>query len=209
MQERNKQFWLDLWRRIGARGNAAMVYCDIAEHYAQPQRAYHNLNHIIDCLNEFKRARYFTLNPDAIEFAIWFHDAVYDAKARDNEEKSAKFALATIKSISLPHKFGDLVRDLILATKHDKIPSEFDAHFIVDIDLCIFGRPENEFNEYEKQIRKEYEWVEEKEYAKERVAILNYFTKRSAVYLTRFFNDRYETQARRNIARLIKQLSNQ
>jgi len=207
LQDEYKKRWLELWDRIDASGDAKAVFDDIIARYAEPNRAYHNFFHIEEGLRELDRVWYFTINPDAIELAWWLHDIIYNTKAKNNEEKSAEFALSLIKNMSLDG-FGKDVAKLILATKHDKVPDDFDAQFIVDIDLSIFGQSEKRFDEYEQQIRKEYEWVPEELFWEARVKILKHFLRRPSIYLTRFFFDKYEIQAQQNLNRAIKQISN-
>ena len=63
-------------------------YERITAMYAEPHRHYHNRQHIADCLTEFDHVREVAVEPDAVEFAIWFHDALYDPCAGDNEALS-------------------------------------------------------------------------------------------------------------------------
>ncbi|RVD62485.1 hypothetical protein EN750_21345, partial [Mesorhizobium sp. M7A.F.Ca.ET.027.03.2.1] len=57
--------------------------------YRAPGRHYHNLSHIEAMLALAGDCRELLGDPQAIEAAIWFHDAVYDSKAKDNEAQSA------------------------------------------------------------------------------------------------------------------------
>lgn len=201
MQDQNEQLWLALWQRIGAQGNAHEVYDILYRLYSQPRRAYHTLEYIKNCLSEFEQVRHLAINPTAIEWAIWFHDAI------ENEEKSAMLARALIRHALLPDSIGQLVKKLILATKHVATPTNLDAQLMVDIDLSILGQSPDRFDEYEKQIRQEYDWVSDDKFAAGRSAILKSFFARPKIYLTQFFRDKYETQARQNIAHSLKQLS--
>ena len=49
--------------------------------------------------------------------------------------------------------------ELIVATKHDAVPKDADAGLLVDIDLSILGADPERFDEYERQVRFEYQWV--------------------------------------------------
>lgn len=211
-----KKRWVKLWRHIGGdgrenAGDCAVVYAHLLEHYRghyeSSPRTYHNFGHIKQCLKEFDEAKSLPKEPDAVEMAIWFHDFHYDTHRKDNEERSAETAKEIIKAASLPDEFGKHVADLILATKHDIPPKDFDAQILVDIDLASLGYPEKVFNQNTAEIRKEYGWVPEKIFKTERSKILESFLKRETIYYTQFFYDKYEAQARKNITRAITQLS--
>jgi predicted metal-dependent HD superfamily phosphohydrolase len=62
--------------------------------YSSPDRYYHNLTHIQDCLSVFDQTSSLVAHPKEVELAIWFHDAVYDTRRSDNEQKSAEWAEA-------------------------------------------------------------------------------------------------------------------
>jgi predicted metal-dependent HD superfamily phosphohydrolase len=99
------------------------------------------------------------------------------------------------------------VETLILATRHAAIPTEPDAHLLVDIDLSILGRPPREFDAYEAKIRQEYAWVSDDAFRQGRRAILELFLGRRSIYQTAFFREQFEAQARENLTRSMISLS--
>lgn len=206
MQNRLRQQWLALWQRLGVQGDARAVYNDLEARYSESHRAYHTLEHIEHCLDELEQVRKLAINPDAVEFALWYHDAIYDTKAKDNEERSATLAVEVVRSASLSDNLGQLVVNLITATKHAAAPTDPDVQLLVDIDLSIFGQSEDKFDEYERQVRKEYEWVAEDAFVAGRSAIMKSFLDRQTIYSTQFFRNKYEAQARRNIKRSLARL---
>ncbi len=201
-----EQHWMSLWERFGAQGDAPKVYNDLADRYAEPHRAYHTLEHIGHCLDELEQVRHLATNPDAVELALWYHDAVYDTKAKDSEERSATLAVEMMRSASLSDNLEQLVANLITATKHTTAYTDPDVQLLVDIDLSILGQTEDKFDEYEWQVRKEYEWVSEDAFVAGRLAILKSFLDRPTIYSTQFFYNKYEVQARRNIAKSLARL---
>ena len=147
-------------------------------------------------------------NADAIEMALWFHDAVYDPKASDNEERSAALASEAMEGASISPAFiADVVR-LVMSTKTHTTGAHDDARWMIDIDLSILGRDQMRFDEYEAQIRAEYAWVPADVYAKKRAEILEGFLARDRLFSTDYFHQRYESQARANLAGLIASLRN-
>ena len=192
----------DLWTRIKAKGDHREKYQELRENYARPNRFYHTLYHISDCLDKFSLVRKLAENPDVIEFALWYHDA------EKNEKESAKLARNVCRCAELPESFSQGICGLILATTHTEMPKATDAKIICDIDLSILGAPEKEFDNYEIEIRKEYSNVPNKDFAKGRVAILEKFLARPAIYSTSFFRQQYELQARTNMLKSITILRN-
>jgi len=200
--------FLSFWQRVGAKGNGRNVFSSLAAQYSERHRAYHNLTHINAMLDEFEQVRHLASNQDAIESAVWYHDAVYDTRAKDNEEQSAVLASHVLRSAGLSEDFNQLVNKLILATKHSAEPIELDTQLLVDIDLSILGQPEHVFDKYEENIRKEYEWVPDDAFKAGRSTVLQQFLNREFIYSTEFFRGKYEVQARKNITRSLEQLAN-
>ncbi|TIU46557.1 MAG: hypothetical protein E5W19_25905, partial [Mesorhizobium sp.] len=60
--------------------------------YHAAGRHYHNLAHIEAMLTLAGDYRTLLDDPEAVEAAIWFHDAIYDSRAKDNEAQSAALA---------------------------------------------------------------------------------------------------------------------
>ncbi len=171
--------------------------------YREPHRKYHNDVHIDACLLEFATARHLAHHPDEVELAIWFHDAIYDTRAKDNEERSAAWLVTELDKAAARRGIISRVRDLILATKHDQLLADHDQQLMTDTDLAILGKPPEEFDQYDRQIHEEYSWVEDSLYRSGRQAVLQHFLHRSTIYGTDYFRERYESQARLNLQRAI------
>ena len=176
----------------------------IAKLYSEPHRHYHNSRHILDCLSEFDSARHLAADPLAVEMAIWFHDAVYDPRASDNEERSADLARKFVSETGEGDESA--IVQLVLATKNHDGSLHPDATLIVDVDLSIFGQPGERFWRYEEQIRREYEWVPENVFREKRAEILEKFLSRPRIFGTEFFFSKYEAQTRTNLQASIQRL---
>ena len=198
--------WQDLWRRMGGRSDPAAHFATLQRRYAEPQRAYHTLEHISDCLAQFDYVSPQAICPDEVELALWLHDVIYDPQAADNEERSARWAVDLLQEGGVSAACMAWVGELILATRHTGAPDEPDARLVADIDLSILGRSPEVFAVYEDRIRVEYQWVAEDIYRRERARILETFLARVSIYQTPFFKERYEVQARENLKQLLRKL---
>jgi len=149
--------------------------------YSEPHRHYHNCQHIADCLHEFDQVRQLATAPLAVELAIWFHDAVCDPHAADNEERSAELAKDWMGKFGATAALTGSVWQLILATKNHDAWLHPDAPLLMDVDLSILGQAAEKFLKYEAQIRMEYEWVPENIFATKRAEILERFLARKRI----------------------------
>lgn len=200
--------WINLWSSLGAKGDSLTPYLDLRKRYAKPHRRYHIWKHVDDGIKELEPVRSLAIHPDEIEFAYNYHDAIYNPRVKDsiNVEQSAELASGVMREAQLPKAMIKRVIDLILVTKHTSPPLGIDQKIMVDIDFSILGKEEPEFDEYERNIRLEYLFVDDRAFRNVRSDILEQFLKREHIYNTQFFRDKYEAQARKNLARSIRQL---
>jgi predicted metal-dependent HD superfamily phosphohydrolase len=202
--------WLALVTRVAeAPGHdvARAVFDDLFARYTGADRRYHDIRHIDDCLQLVDSVRNLASQPDAIELAIWFHDAIYDSHRSDNEESSASLANSALTRLAVPLATRQSVCDLILATKHNAPPTDPDAALLVDIDLSILGQPEPKFDAYEAGVRFEYAWVADSAFRAGRSTVLQSFLDRPRIYTTDYFGAALETAARQNLNRSLANLS--
>ncbi len=187
-------------------GPTGEVFARLSEAYATPRRAYHNLAHIGFCLETFDRLRGEAADPLTVELALWFHDAVYDIQADDNEARSADLARECLTRLGVPAGRVKAVTDLIMVTRHDRPPETPDGKVIADVDLAILGAPREPFLEYERNIRREYALVDDTVYREKRLAVLEGFLARPRLFLTATGKGLFEKNARLNLRQAIGRL---
>jgi predicted metal-dependent HD superfamily phosphohydrolase len=174
--------------------------------YTQPDRHYHNLNHIQHLLTILERFNQGKLrDPMAVFLAIWFHDFVYDPQAVNNEIQSAKTARALLTNLGASIDLIVRVEQLILATQgHQASPKDFDKCVFLDADLAILGADPVRYQAYTRSIRREYSWVSDAAYQTGRIQVLESFLQRDRLYYTDLLFDELESIARTNMQQEIK-----
>lgn len=197
--------WTDAWKALGALEPPGLLG-DLISRYSETHRAYHTLQHIAECFEALEPASHLADRLGEVQIALWFHDAVYDPRTSDNEQRSAELAAVSLVRAGAEEETSSRVRALILATRHDTVPTESDAKLIVDIDVAILGSERERFLEYETQIREEYSWVPEEAFRLRRAELLSVFIQRDFVYGTQWFRQRLEQRARANIADAVHRL---
>lgn len=196
-----------LWTRLSATTNPVSVATDLITRWSEPHRHYHALDHLETCLAQLDAHRTLADEPNIIELALWFHDAVYDPRASDNEARSARLAADTLRAAGLPESAISKVERLILATRAHEADGDPDTALLLDIDLSILGASPDAYQTYAAAIRREYAWVPEPDYRAKRAAILSRFLQRPRSFLTEPFFTRHEALARANLAREIQTLA--
>ena len=194
-----------LWSRCIGDG-AGAVFDELEALYREPHRRYHTAAHIEHCLGQLDLAAGRMDDPDAVEMALWFHDAIYDVPGKENELRSAELFAARAAGRG-SEQFRSKVHRLIMATCHlDSPPATLDEAFIVDIDLSSFGRPWEEFLDDSRAVRAELPRVPDAEFYPRQRKFLESLAARPVFCFTEFFRDRHEARARANIERLCARL---
>jgi predicted metal-dependent HD superfamily phosphohydrolase len=204
-EDRLRPVWQESFRALSL-DPPMPAFAELVERYSEPQRAYHTLQHIAECFDRLDEAGD-VADRAVIALALFFHDVIYDPRAKDNEEQSAAWATRIMRAAGALPDIETRVSDLILATKHDHVPTEPSAQLIVDIDLWILGAEGARYDVYEGQIRREYAFVPEEAFRLGRAAILRKFLERPTIFSTAQYRERYEARARANLARSLRALS--
>lgn len=197
--------WNALCLRLGMAADGK-TYNELIAAHAQPHRAYHTLDHIAACLRHLDVVQHNLKNPEEVEMALWFHDAVYDPFSGTNEEDSAEWAADWLQDRRAAKPVFTRIADYILATKSHETPESVDGQYMLDIDLSILGTPPSVYDEFELNVRREYKRVPAFIFRKKRKAILEGFMARDMIYATAYFQEKLETQARVNLLRAVSQL---
>lgn len=198
--------WRRAWAAIGAQGEGSEVFEGLVAAWSGPRRRYHSLQHLEECLALYEEHAGLATHPGEVELALWFHDAVYELRAKDNELRSAELAESALAAAQVEAQAVQRVRRLVLATRHEALPETDDEALLVDIDLSILGAPGERFDEYEVQVRQEYSWVPRALFRMKRREILAGFLARPAIYATAAIRAAREQQARANLARSLAKL---
>jgi predicted metal-dependent HD superfamily phosphohydrolase len=181
------------------------VYADLQRRLDGPDRRFHNLSHIHDCLHRFDEVASMLTDPDAVELALWFHDAIYVPSDPQNERLSAELFLA--QSIGATPVFRRRVCGLILATRHQGPSLTNDRRFIEDIDLAGFGDTWEHFMQEGALLREEFAALSDVQYHTGQVCFLARLKNRPWFFSTDYFRDRYEAKAQANLERLLLELA--
>ena len=206
--EVNENRWIILCQALNITPNKT-EYQKLLKAYQESHRAYHTQQHLCECLEklDWAKANGLTENSYLVELALWYHDAIYQPKAKDNELRSAEWASRFLRELGVDVEVCDYVFSLIMATSHREVQTTSLHQLVVDIDLSILGSEEKRFQEYERQIRQEYHWLPWSLYKEKRIAILNNFLSLPQIYNTDLFHTKYEQKARNNIKQSIIKLS--
>lgn len=121
-------------------------------------------------------------------------------------ERSADWAAEFLNSSGAAQDVASRVRSHVMATAHEAPPADADSKVVVDIDLSILGAESNRYEEFERDVRKEYRWVPRFIYGPKRAAILQSFLDRPRIYQTEAMFERFEAKARSNVAQAIRAL---
>jgi predicted metal-dependent HD superfamily phosphohydrolase len=170
--------------------------------YEEPHRRYHTLAHLEALWQLLQTYRSSLLDPELLQYAIIFHDIIYNVESNDNEDLSAGLAAAYLYNIGYDPAKRTKVMQYIIATKTHVNPlGETDLDYFLDFDLGILSAPASAYDLYAKQIREEYQIYPDKVYIPGRKKVLQHFLAMPAIYKTTTFKEEREKLAKENMQR--------
>lgn len=185
---------------------AAATFSSLSARYSEPQRRYHTLEHIEECLHWMDAAPA-TGSERLIALAIWWHDAVYDPTKAGNETASADLAREQLAALGVSSdEISEVCRLIELTSGHHVDPSDVVGARLCSIDLAILGQPAPKYEIYVEQVRKEYGHVPDDAWRVGRSRVMNAFLSQVPIYADPWFFRKLETQALENIRGEIAEL---
>lgn len=182
------------------------LWMEIETYYTSKKRHYHTLSHLENLFQELLPIQEKFEDWETVQFSIFYHDIIYNASRNDNEEKSAILAIERLKEIGISEDQILKCNHQILMTKSHEI-SDNDTNYFTDADLSILGKNGEAYEEYYKQIRKEYRIYPDFMYNRGRKKALQHFLQMDRIFKTDYFFEKHETQARLNLKNELEILS--
>lgn len=197
--------WARLWHSLGLRGDGGALAQALIGAWSEPQRHYHNTEHLAECLALFDQHPELPQRPAELEWAIWLHDAVYDPRRDDNETESAFWSETLLRQSGADSERIERIRRLILSTMHTAAaPQTHDERVLADIDLAILGSSRTRYDRFEIDIRREYAHLPLKAFVRGRRQVILQFSRRTPLFQTAELRRTLEAPARRNLRRSLR-----
>jgi predicted metal-dependent HD superfamily phosphohydrolase len=176
---------------------------ELVGRYDHATRHYHDLRHLLEVLDRIEllaRQHGYDVT-DALLFAAWFHDSVYDMRRTDNEEESARFAEDGLSSHGVSADVVAEVARLVRITGHHKPETgDTQAETLCDADLAILASDPARYAEYVRGVRAEYHRVRDAEFSRRRAEVLVDLLDREHLFSTPAGRTWWEERARKNVA---------
>ena len=186
-------------RHTSAGSSAADHWEEIRQHHTEPHRHYHTLAHLEHLYGHLLEIKERIEDWDTLLFTLFYHDVIYDPKAKDNEEQSALLAQKRLSAIAYPAEKTQRCVQQILATKSHSLHPDPDANYFTDADLSILAAPWEHYAAYMQAVRQEYRMYPDLLYKPGRRSVLKHFLQMERIYKTDFFFERFEQPARTNL----------
>ena len=200
--------FVQLWMRNlnpEAEADGEAVFDLLAANYSEPQRRYHDSAHIEQCLEWLDQYQQRVDDPDAVELAIWFHDACYGPDPQGHEQRGADLFRRLTDGKMAPQRI-DKICAMIVLTTHQAATDDLEQALVLDIDLASFCRPWSDYLRDTALCRAERVGECEQDYCGGQLAFLRQLLAREQIYYHPDFRADHEADARRNISRLIELL---
>ena len=202
-----KETYIELLKRYTTDNTVISdLWTEVEQQHSKKKRHYHTLQHLENLLMQLDAVNSEIENRDAILFSLYYHDIIYNSLKSDNEEKSAKLAEERMKQLDVSNKTIVLCVSQILATKSHIKSINNDTNYFTDADLSILGQAWEIYEQYCRDVRKEYSIFPDIVYKPGRRKVLAHFLAMERIFKTDYFYNKFEKQAKLNLQKEMKLL---
>lgn len=169
--------------------------------YSEPHRPCNTLQHLDFIFDRLERHAGAAREPDRLAFMVWYHDVIYDPLSKENEELSARLAIAELSELGLIPGIAGRVAKLIQATAtHQTAEADADDALFLDADFAILGADPDTYRRYVASVRFEYVHVDDSGWRAGRGGFLSAARAAPRLFRTDVFEEAYGAAARANVA---------
>ncbi|MHA7132244.1 DUF4031 domain-containing protein [Oerskovia turbata] len=201
---------------------------DLVARWHEPHRVYHGPGHLVHALDSLAvlegRPPGLPSPGEALpsglslraQLALWFHDAVHAGAAGEDEEASARLAVARLSPLAigpttppapgaprgarLTHDdVAEVARLVRLTATHDPAPDDVAGALVCDADLAILGSAPDRYARYVRQVRAEYAHVPDEQFRAGRAAVLERLLALPSLFRTPLGRARWQPRAEENL----------
>jgi predicted metal-dependent HD superfamily phosphohydrolase len=186
---------------IGGEAAALAELDDVVARHREPHRRYHGVRHVTWVVRHVHELAADVDVGDlaAVTAAAFYHDAVYDPRASDNEERSAQLAERVLGELGWDADRRATVGRLVRATAAHGPAPDADTAVLLDADLAVLGSEPASYQAYVTGVRAEYAHVDDAAWRAGRGAVLRDLLARRPLYATAPGRRRWEARAAANM----------
>ena len=181
--------------------DAPALGAELLDRWAEPHRRYHTQTHLLAVLEALDQLLEPADEPlrKAVLFGAWFHDAVYDGAAGEDERSSADLAVERLAGQLDAHMVQEVERLVLLTVTHDPGPEDRAGQLLCDADLSVLAGAPQDYGRYTLAIREEYAHIPDEEFTAGRRAVLQRLLGLRPLYRTAAAQGRWTERARTNL----------
>ncbi len=174
---------------------------ELLDRWDEPTRSYHTHTHLLAVLEALDLLLRASDGPDraSILLAAWFHDAVYQGAAGDDERASAALAGARLDGRVEGRVTAEVQRLILLTQTHDPASNDRPGQLLCDADLSVLGGEPIRYAHYLGAVRQEYSHIPDEAFTRSRTAVVERLLALDPLYRTEQARERWAEQAQHNL----------
>jgi len=191
-------------RHVGRSAVAGTWYASVISRHREQHRSYHDLRHVrwvVRHIGELAHGRELD-DLGATIAAGFFHDAIYDPAASENEAASAALAEVALGDLEWEPERVEFCTAMIIGTAEHRweTATSIDAAVLYAADLGVLAAPPAGYSDYVRNVRREYVHVNDVDWVTGRSAVVRSFLDRDAIFAPVLGLSEWELRARGNLA---------
>ena len=174
---------------------------ELLERWGEDGRKYHSRTHLLAVLEALDLLTEPAVPARTVSLAAWFHDAVYEGVAGQDEEDSAVLAEDRLTAAGLsPDDVAEVARLVRLTSNHSPEADDHAGALLCDADLSVLGGDQQAYARYLAAVREDYAHVSDDDFAKGRAAVVRHLLNLEPLFHGERAKGLWLDAARRNLA---------